>query len=386
MCRARNAASGPAYQTRRREAAVVPAGIVVAVIVMMLLGCDETAPLQTGRREPASSASTLADEASSNVESLVETAASADTHAACVARERNALSAAATEALDELGYDVFADDLCAGIEALHARDASRCETIASSVLRTACVRRVAVLRHEPDLCPILDARTGREPLCVAWASRDPRLCDLVPRPHGPRCLAVLRDDPRSCRQPAELERVRCESLVRRFAEATQGGRRETRPITPSRVDLRATIDPSTAAPAVFDRARELGLYVQADGCARSVTFTLLSQGAAFATLPGPVAMRVTIPLRSSAPHTLTSADGLSVEVTGLRAERLDARNGSTGTVRVDSLRLERAASLRLSFDLWLRGAAERIHLTGGVELPIRDLDPLPDHCDEGKSR
>lgn len=291
-----------------------------------------------------------------------------------------------TEALEELGYADFAEDLCTSDEALRARDVGRCEALASTVMREACVRRVAVLAHAPDLCPRIEARGGREPLCLAWAARDARLCELAPRPLTARCLAVLRDDPRLCRRPTELDRGRCESLVRRYASATSGGSRPSRALVASQVELRARVEPGTQRPIVFDAMREPAIDVRAEGCDLRARFTLTSAHTPDSLLPVTAEISLRLPRAPRLPLALAPGSALEVEVVGLRTERVDARIGASGALRLDALTLERAGSLRATVDLVLQASSERIRLEGTLELPIRDLDPAPAQCAGPTSR
>jgi hypothetical protein len=82
------------------------------------------------------------------------------------------------DAVDTLGYDTLVRDACRILQALKSKDAKPCSPIAASPLRQRCEAQVAILAGEPALCPVAGggAVPAREPVCLAQASRDDRLC------------------------------------------------------------------------------------------------------------------------------------------------------------------------------------------------------------------
>ena len=118
------------------------------------------------------------------------------------ALERSRLDPLLGDALEAIGYDTFVRDACRVIDAAKAKDASRCKAIDASSLEARCRATVAEVAATPDACPwesvTLPAR-GREPACLAVASRDARLCAAVADPiERATCQAKLARDDRLC--------------------------------------------------------------------------------------------------------------------------------------------------------------------------------------------
>lgn len=105
------------------------------------------------------------------------------------------------DAIDALGYDALVRDACRTLQALHDGDPKPCAPIAASALRKECAFAVAALLGKPAICPLggTDAREeAREPLCLAWASRDARLCAAALGSERTACEALIAGDPRTC--------------------------------------------------------------------------------------------------------------------------------------------------------------------------------------------
>ncbi len=321
--------------------------------------------------------------ATAAVESIETTLAREESLEACVDRERRALTPGAAEALAILGYAAFPEDVCRGEVALRARSAMPCSEIVSSALRASCESRVAVLLRAPDACPIADPQAGRDPLCLAWATRDTRMCALVPVGLGPRCRAVLRRDPRVCRELAELDRPLCESLVERYGGLL--GDAVARVADPPReVAVRVRTQPALEPDRTLRTSRERALYLRAqpEACAHRVSF-VLHEGAAARVSPLRAEIAWLVPAGTRAPFTIAADDAsraLTVVLHGVAGESPSSSLGSQGSVRVETLTLGRPGRLVAEVSLELRGTTVSSRLEGTVDLPIGDLDPLPSHC------
>jgi hypothetical protein len=118
---------------------------------------------------------------------------------ACV-RAHGARDPVLADAIDALGYDTLARDACRMLEALGAQDVRPCKPIASSTLRSRCEENVAVLLGNASLCPLSGLRhgDGRDPLCLARASRDDRLCTAVEPARRSICKALVGGDAQDC--------------------------------------------------------------------------------------------------------------------------------------------------------------------------------------------
>ncbi len=106
------------------------------------------------------------------------------------------------DALEAVGYDTFLRDACRVIDAAKAGDASRCAAIEASSLEARCRATVAEVAGTPDECPWeapnRPAR-GRDPRCLAVASRDARLCAAVAdSTERATCEATLARSERPC--------------------------------------------------------------------------------------------------------------------------------------------------------------------------------------------
>jgi len=105
------------------------------------------------------------------------------------------------DAIEALGYDTFTRDACRILQALKAKNAALCKTIAASPLRTRCTSYVATLVGDPALCPTAQeaGKLGaRDPMCLARASRDERLCAAAMSSDRTTCKALVLGDPKEC--------------------------------------------------------------------------------------------------------------------------------------------------------------------------------------------
>lgn len=108
------------------------------------------------------------------------------------------------DAIDALGYDTLTRDACRTLEALHDKDARKCAPILASALRSRCEAAVATLVGDAALCPV--AGTGRDPVCLARARRDVRLCDAALASDEALCKALVTGDARACGKDAACAR------------------------------------------------------------------------------------------------------------------------------------------------------------------------------------
>jgi hypothetical protein len=104
------------------------------------------------------------------------------------------------DAVDSLGYDTLVRDACRTLQALHAKDAKLCAPIAASSLRQRCEAQVAVVTGQPAVCPLAHAGASqaRDPVCLARASRDERLCAAAMPADRATCKALVGGEPREC--------------------------------------------------------------------------------------------------------------------------------------------------------------------------------------------
>lgn len=304
----------------------------------------------------------------------------------CMARERAGLDTAVREALTDLGYDTFVEDVCRGERALHAKDGSLCEAIPTASLRSACLVRVALARGDADACP----RTpdgGRDALCVALASGDERLCGAVPAYHEPRCRAILRDAPRACGEVRELHRSECEGLVARLAPLVSPRRHAGRPLAASTWQAsaeRLLADGSRlpeAAPAspTLDR----GIVVRTVGCERRLVVDdptsrpMLRLGR---TLP--TRLEVSLPAEVTFPRDVPLGLDASIGLHLPPAAPIDSVVGTRGHVRIVAFEPVRGGRVELEVEADLPFQRDRLLVRATLVSFVRDVDPLAPHCSE----
>lgn len=115
-------------------------------------------------------------------------------------RDRSKVDPVLGDALENIGYDTFVRDACRVLEASKTRDSRKCSLIDASTLKARCSAVVAIVMQKPDACPRVSAGTtrGRDPLCLAQASRSPILCASVEHHDRPTCDATLGKDEKAC--------------------------------------------------------------------------------------------------------------------------------------------------------------------------------------------
>lgn len=143
----------------------------------------------------------------------------------CVA-ERGALDPVIGDALLAIGYDTFLRDACRVLDAAKSGDRRRCASIEASTLRARCEAYVAMVRSDPDACPLdvaTDRARGHDPTCVAAAARDARLCAGEVANKRAACEALVSGDEKRCaRAGAEAARRLCQRDAARWRSLLSG--------------------------------------------------------------------------------------------------------------------------------------------------------------------
>ena len=86
------------------------------------------------------------------------------------------------DALEAIGYDTLFQDTCRVLGAAKSRDPRLCDKIAVSAMRIHCRAVVAQIAGDANACPwLLPDKTalGRDPMCLAIALRDVRMCSAA---------------------------------------------------------------------------------------------------------------------------------------------------------------------------------------------------------------
>ena len=117
------------------------------------------------------------------------------------ARAHRVTDPVVADAVDTLGYDTLVRDACRTLQALKSKNSKLCQTISASPVRQRCESLVAILAGEPALCPLVPgagAMAAREPVCLARATRDERLCNAASPADRAGCKALVRGRSSDC--------------------------------------------------------------------------------------------------------------------------------------------------------------------------------------------
>ncbi len=155
-------------------------------------------------------------------------------------RDRAKLDPVVGDALENIGYDTFLRDACRVLEAAKTKDARRCTLIDASTLKARCNAVIAISTHDADACPRVGARPdrGRDPSCVAQATRSPVLCVAVDRHDRSLCDAMLGKDDKACDSLLiDAERASCVRDVVRWRSTLADGAPQVTVVAPVKATL-----------------------------------------------------------------------------------------------------------------------------------------------------
>ena len=332
-------------------------------------------------REPPPPSSVWPEE----VEGLEEAVARFESAEACLAELRGRTPTAVAEGVGDLGYDGFFDDVCRGLEAVREGSVEGCEALSVSTARAGCRRRLALVQARPDACPEDRVERGREPVCVAWAARDPALCRAAPPGARARCAAVLDGDPSGCRGLRAGDRARCEAQVRRYAGAL-GPERHPSEAPAAETVFRVEVTEEGAPPTVIERdALARGVRIEPTGCRWRVALEGPVGDAPLPTLPGTFAPTVTlalsVPIPSETPQELEVGATEAVLAVALpRHGGFTSIAGASGAVTLEAFEPRRGGALRGSLRASLRRGGVTLSIEGRFATFVRDREPAPPGC------
>jgi hypothetical protein len=371
--------------------------LVLLALVTIALGggCAEPASQpapsseQSAVAELIESASTPAPPASwpTDVEDLATSLARLTTREACLAALRERTPTAISEAIGDLSYDGFFEDVCTSLEAVRDHAPARCADVVTSTMRRGCLFRVAIVSGQPDACPPARSIEGRDPLCVAWAARDPGLCRAVAVAERATCEAGLAADEGRCRARGELDPERCRAWTRRYASAlgTERHRSAIPGDTALSIELVRVIPtadrsaPSVSEPTTVELpVLARGVHLRADGCAYRVVLDDRGDHAAPVSLSRPSA-RVELRIAAGEPPLTIDLARETATISIAHPELGRAEDGE-GTITIDALARERGAALTGSFSATLPHTPGALRVRGTFRTFVRDLDPLPASC------
>ncbi len=212
---------------------------------------------------------------------------------ACV-QKRAQLDPLVADALESIGYETFLFDACRTLDAVKAKDPKRCAPIESTFLQKRCERDVAIVAGNENACPFeIPTRHeyGREPLCVAVASRTPSLCAGVSFIDRSRCEALASGTASVCaRIPFAGPRARCQREAARWNAILDGPRKTIAIATPKgKLHVSAFEGSAGAGAPEADLVPLLsrGLVVRQNGDQTRITIGMFRESGASAFAPSP---------------------------------------------------------------------------------------------------
>lgn len=322
-----------------------------------------------------------------DVEDLAGTLERFESENACLASLRARTPTSVSEALGDLGYDRFFDDVCAGLAAARHQDAERCDALSVSTARAGCRRRVAIVAGDPALCPSDLVLEGREPLCVAWAARDPGLCRAAATADRGACEAVLAGDASPC---ARESRARCAAWVSRYASAL-GSERVRGEGTREDPELHLTMERAypevspSETPAGTTQREEVtlpqlarGVRLRAVGCAHRLVLDERGEPSPAPLGRAGARIEVDVPAIAELPLEIALGPlGGTLEVTHPRAGRA---SGGEGTITIATLDRARGGAVAGTLEAELPMTPGVLRVSGRFHTFVRDLEPLPSSC------
>ena len=289
---------------------------------------------------------------------------------ACIRARSARLDPLVGDALSALGYETLVGDACRIVAAIKDGTVEPCASLDASALRRRCRTLVALASATPEHCPLHrpgHPSDGRDPVCLAAATGDVRLCGAASPVERATCEAVVLRDERVCR-PAGALAAACTREVKRVARLGEAGK--ARPALATSLVPTAEGHPVGAPPEV-----------QAS-LARGVV--LEGRGKAFRTVlaPPPRAVVAAIGLADTFVELellLTPGDPPKAVVSrGTVAAPGTGRvvcPGPACALRVESVEggFTRGAPLHLRLEGTLRGAAGTVPVTLDVATFVRDV-------------
>jgi hypothetical protein len=171
----------------------------------------------------------------------------------CVA-EHAVLDPLIGDAVRSIGYDTLLRDACRVLQALKMKDKTACAAIIASSLQARCESLVAMALQEPEKCPwalTSEKSRGRDPMCLAVATHDPRTCGAAAEAQKATCEALATGDATRCGHAVGDERATCARDFER--ERTMlAGEHDTHETTAPRAHLEIHGTKGTKDPTVTD--------------------------------------------------------------------------------------------------------------------------------------
>ncbi|MFK7985830.1 MAG: hypothetical protein AB8I08_07335 [Sandaracinaceae bacterium] len=364
-------------------------GSVVALlsVVTAASGCEEP-PLEPNVAARAEPSRGPEDDVSSetslwrdDVEGIEAASARFRSLGACVAALQSGTPTAVVEGLDDLGYDAFFEQTCRSLQAVHEGDRAACDDLTVSTARAGCLRRLAIVHGRPEACPRVRAREGREPTCIAWASRDPSLCAAAALADRPTCRAAFEGEG-ACDPLPPFSRARCAAQVQRFGDVVEGSDPSRAPRGPRAFTLTARVrgeEPVHIDGSFVDR----GVTLRAHGCQWHVEMIdPLQPAVGVGSDRAHAGLALSVPAEAR-PGTSVPLDASAAVLTLVLPGRggLTSMAGASGEVELSRFEAERGGAVRGEIRGRLRSGAEFVEVEGEFTTFVADLDPLDARCE-----
>lgn len=300
----------------------------------------------------------------------------------CRERLRAQMPVEVAEVMADLAYAQVIDDTCAGLVAVRDRSAEGCDALSVSATRRGCRQRLALVAGEPLHCPESAVTDGRDPVCVAWAARDPALCKSAGAADRARCRAVLSGNEDDCRSSRGGERARCEAEIQRYTSSLGDERVESAAadVTPV-FRLTAEVERSGSAgePIAIEHAGvEQGVYLAARGCAHRLSLTdgsATPSPVSFTDRPPVAELEVDVPVGAELPLVVplgATTAALRVRLPGIGEATSIA--GADGNVTITEWSTERGSLVAARIEGELALTPGRVRIRGELRTFVRDLD------------
>ena len=281
------------------------------------------------------------------------------------------------DALRAIGYDTFLRDACRVLQAMKEKKTDACKPIDAQGLRDKCEASVAIQEGKPEICPWAVAgaqNNGRDPRCVAVASRDPRLCAGATHADRAPCAALIAHSEQLCAGDAT-----CARDVARWQHVFPGpGTGKSAPLT-TRASLEihgaeGTADPSdTKTDLAIDFGR--GVVVVQDFAGTHVELGAPREVGTTVFAPSPSA-RARLALAIVVGEKGTSIEHAEVGVPGGATLVIPGARWDD-TVKVDKLEAQRAGEIALTLDGTIGASPKVYKVHAEIATFVRDVVTSP---------
>lgn len=350
---------------RRRSSAGRPRATsrrIALAWLAVLTACDHPAPAEPPPPPTRPAPSSIDPEAS-------EQASLAPPESDCATALREATPREVRAVLDDLGYEGVFEDACRTQRAEESHDPTLCEALAVSSLRDQCLARVAILTRTPAHCPTARSGDGRDPMCVALAMRDRRMCAAAPILERAACESTLGGTAHGCRHVPELMRAECEARVARLAPVVG----EVADATPGPAWSPTLVLREAGAETHLESASR-GARVHYDHCVPTLS---LGDPHEASSRFGPGGLALTVPLDAEPPLTA------NITLTGARLDLSTpahpVAHARAGTITLSHLERTFGGAVEGSFHVELDGD---VAIDGTFSTFVRDAEDRPADCPE----